>query len=399
MRCRTAVVVGEADHLRDELLAAVVGRVALAGDDDLHRPLGIEQQRTQPLRVAQHQRQPLVRRHAAREPDGEHVGVERAVRSSPARPRSCRAASEDARIRRRISCDQPLAQGVADLPQLARRRPCRSPSQPPPWARTAGPTSRSAISRISRDIQVGACTPLVTERDRHLVRVEARPEVGEHAAADLAVQHRDAVGALAEPQAHVRHVEDRRVVLGAEREDALDRHAAGMPPRCAATRSRSKRSMPAGTGVCVVNTVPARTACSASSKSRPSFSTSSRMRSMPRKPAWPSLVWNTSGAGAPVAAQYARIARTPPTPSSSSCSRRCSRAAAVEPVGDLAGGERRSPRCRCRAAAAARVRRCATQTCGVQGARLGQRDGDAHRRAVGVLRARGSAGRCGSRDG
>ncbi len=61
--------------------------------------------------------------------------------------------------------------------------------------------------------------------------------------------------------------------------------------------------MPAGTGVCVVKTVPARETSSAVSKSRPgppSPTVSSRMRSMPRKPAWPSLVWNTSGAGAPV---------------------------------------------------------------------------------------------------
>ena len=61
--------------------------------------------------------------------------------------------------------------------------------------------------------------------------------------------------------------------------------------------------MPAGTGVCVVKTVPARETSSAVSKSSwgPSGSTvSSRIRSRPRKPACPSLVWNTSGAGVPV---------------------------------------------------------------------------------------------------
>ncbi|CAB5024951.1 unannotated protein [freshwater metagenome] len=63
---------------------------------------------------------------------------------------------------------------------------------------------------------------------------------------------------------------------------------------------RGKRSMPAGTGVWVVNTVPARTARSALSKSSPSPSTSSRIRSIPRNPACPSLLWNTSGAGLPV---------------------------------------------------------------------------------------------------
>ena len=40
--------------------------------------------------------------------------------------------------------------------------------------------------------------------------------------------------------------------------------------------------MPAGTGVCVVNTVPARTVASASSNVRPGLAHSSRMRSSPR---------------------------------------------------------------------------------------------------------------------
>ena len=60
--------------------------------------------------------------------------------------------------------------------------------------------------------------------------------------------------------------------------------------------------MPAGTGVWVVNTVPARLRSSAVSKSSPA-AMCSRMRSRPRNPAWPSLVWKTSGAGVPVIAQ------------------------------------------------------------------------------------------------
>ena len=65
--------------------------------------------------------------------------------------------------------------------------------------------------------------------DRPLVGVELRPQAAEHAAADHAVQLRDAVGALREPEAHHRHVEHGRVaavvVLGAEGEDPLDRDA------------------------------------------------------------------------------------------------------------------------------------------------------------------------------
>ena len=46
---------------------------------------------------------------------------------------------------------------------------------------------------------------------------------------------------------------------------------------------------------------------------------SSRIRSQPRNPAWPSLVWKTSGVGCPVSRQNARTARTPPTPIRISC--------------------------------------------------------------------------------
>ena len=48
----------------------------------------------------------------------------------------------------------------------------------------------------SRATQVGACTPLVIEPIGHLGLVEGRPQPVEHPAADVAVQHRDAVGAL-----------------------------------------------------------------------------------------------------------------------------------------------------------------------------------------------------------
>ena len=82
--------------------------------------------------------------------------------------------------------------------------------------------------------------------------------------------------------------------------------------------------MPAGTGVCVVNTVLERTTVSAVSKSSPPSVTSSRMRSTPRNPACPSFMWNTCGSGSPSTAVNARIARTPPMPARISCLMRCS---------------------------------------------------------------------------
>ena len=66
------LTVGEAHDLLDQGLAALVGGVGLARDDELNGPIGVEQQGREPLRVAQHQRQPLVGGHPPREPDGQH---------------------------------------------------------------------------------------------------------------------------------------------------------------------------------------------------------------------------------------------------------------------------------------------------------------------------------------
>ncbi len=68
-------------------------------------------------------------------------------------------------------------------------------------------------------------------------------------------------------------------------------------------------SLPAGTGVCVVKTVPAATASRAAAKSRWFSSISRRMRSSPQKAEWPSFMWQTVGA-----LPTARRARTPPMP-------------------------------------------------------------------------------------
>ena len=85
------------------------------------------------------------------------------------------------------------------------------------------------------------------------------------------------------------------------------------------TSSGSKTSFPAGTGVWVVKIVDARTTASASSSESPS-SMKTRSRSSARKAAWPSFMWKTVGLRPSKSS-----ARTPPTPSSSSCLIRSSR--------------------------------------------------------------------------
>ena len=59
----------------DEPLSAVIGRMRLAGDDQLHRPLRVQQEPLEPVLIPQHQREPLVRRDASREPAREDVGI------------------------------------------------------------------------------------------------------------------------------------------------------------------------------------------------------------------------------------------------------------------------------------------------------------------------------------
>ena len=264
-------VVGEPHHLLDQLLAAVVGGVRLAGDHDLHRPLRVEQQLGQPLRVAQHQRQPLVGRHPAGEADRQHVLVQRRRRSRSARPRRRRAGA-----RRRAAAAGPRPPAgprstAADLPDPAGPRPIWAQAPvlgSPAWPPGAG-TVRGRAPRQRRGsrcaTQVGACTPLVTEPIGTSAVSNPGHRPGEHLPADRAVQLAHAVHPLGQPHAHHGHVEHgsgHRPGRSPRRAPGPGRTAAPgpplAPPNCRSTSSRANRSMPAGTGVWVVNTVPAR---------------------------------------------------------------------------------------------------------------------------------------------
>ena len=158
--------VGEPHHLLDQRLAAVVGGMRLARHDQLDRLLLVEQQLLQPIRIAQHQRQPLVGRHPPREPDGQHVRIE--SRCDPAQfGVGCTALQPGPAQPGPDVVDQQLAQLRANPPQVTRV----DLLQPLPRARapTAGALGRSPpeSSRPSSShcgaAQVGACTPLVIE--------------------------------------------------------------------------------------------------------------------------------------------------------------------------------------------------------------------------------------------
>ena len=137
--------------------------------------------------------------------------------------------SHDARTRRRASSHQRLRASAGAPPRPPRRAPGRPP--PRPCASLVIRGADVPLPQLEHPaVDPGRGVHAVRDRgDRHLVGVEARPQAVEHLPADHAVQLGDAVGPLRQPQPHDRHVEHRRVaagvVLGAEREDPLDRHA------------------------------------------------------------------------------------------------------------------------------------------------------------------------------
>ena len=201
-------------------------------------------------------------------------------------------------------------------------------------------THRSAAVRLARALEVGVGVaeqrlelagdprPLVDavrdRGDRNLVDAPLGPEAVPHLARDGAVQLRDAVRVLRRAQRERREAEARVVLL-----DLAERQEVRPTPARSARRGRrgsprtssgSNTSFPAGTGVCVVKTVDARSRSIASSADRPCSSTSSRIRSSWRNAECPSFRWKTVGSR-----PSPRRTRTPPTPSKTSCRSRFAR--------------------------------------------------------------------------
>jgi hypothetical protein len=182
--------------------------------------------------------------------------------------------SHDSRSRRRASATS-RSRSTRLTSQMLGGIPC-STSIPPraaPRCRSRRAIRAAASSRPPRD--PGRGVDAVGDR---VIGTSSGSKPGHSPAnicpADDPVQLADAVGALRQPQAHDRHVEHVRVaalvVLGAEGEDPLDRHAgptALSPPKYCATSSTGEPVDAGRHGVCVVKTVPARTASRASSKS------------------------------------------------------------------------------------------------------------------------------------
>lgn len=219
-------IVGEAHDLLDEALAALIGRMRLACDDDLQRALWIGEHRLQPGAVAQHQGEPLVGRDPAGEPDREDVGIEDIV--DPAEFGFAGAPLPPGVAQPRAGGDdQPLPQDTPHLPELGLRG--TGDLAPALGAGELGGVGHDALGQVLRLLSdPGARVHAIGDGgDRHLRGVEARPQALEHPPTDRTVQAAHPVDALRQPHAHDGHVEHggiaARVVLDPELQHAVQR--------------------------------------------------------------------------------------------------------------------------------------------------------------------------------
>ena len=183
-------VAGELLDPLDQLLARRVGGVGLAGEHELHRPLGVVEQLAEAVRVGQQQRRPLVRGEAAGEADGQHRRVEHVLAEALAgQAHELVAAVVERRPRlERVDVAHPgPALGVGAVPVLA--------DDAGQQRVDAGRGPRAAVDAVG------------DRADRHLVDAEVGPQALEHLPAHGAVQAGDAVRAGGQAQAHDGHVE------------------------------------------------------------------------------------------------------------------------------------------------------------------------------------------------
>ena len=71
-----ARIVPQVGDALDQLLAGLVGRVGLAGEDELHRVVGVVDQFEEVIEVLEEQVGPLVRGEPAGKADRQRVGIE-----------------------------------------------------------------------------------------------------------------------------------------------------------------------------------------------------------------------------------------------------------------------------------------------------------------------------------
>jgi hypothetical protein len=175
----------------------------------------------------------------------------------------------------------PAARGAArGSPTAPRRGSRRRPPRPPPGRAVASSRARGSGRRarhLPRDAAagVGAVRDVA---DRHLVLGQAGEVGAEQPARDLAVQLAHAVREGGGAQRQRRHVEARGLVGPSgrprARSSARERPSswAVRSPKYLSMSSGGNTSLPAGTGVWVVKTLPARAASRPSAEAEPVLS-------------------------------------------------------------------------------------------------------------------------------
>ena len=150
------------------VLAGLVGRMGLAGEDDLHGPPRRVEDRLQPLGVVEDQLRPLVAGEAAGEADRQRVGIEQ------------RAGGDDARGADLLVAP-PLPRPLADeREQVLAQRVARLPELLVGNVQHARPERRIvvAIAPVGRHVLVEQPRHLVREPRRHVDAVGDRARPG-----------------------------------------------------------------------------------------------------------------------------------------------------------------------------------------------------------------------------
>ena len=250
---------GPLEDLLDHLLAGPIGRVGLAGEDDLDRPsLVVRQQPGEALDVAEQQARPACRSRTvgrSRSSGCRDRARLRAHRGQPAPRRGGRTGSGAAVGRR----SRARASGAGGSPTDSSSEIWSSRSQNRPRAPSASRLSRSArrlpasVSPIACPIQLGMWTPFVTPM------ISPRSRSPRHVASAVRrVELADGVCPSREAQRERRHVElarrppstpdarARAPCRSGRRPSTAARRRRGAGPATRRTRSAANRSLPAG---------------------------------------------------------------------------------------------------------------------------------------------------------
>ena len=230
----------------DQLLAAVVLRVGLAGEDELHRPVLVVRGSTPAARGCGRSG-----RRACRWRSGGRSRWSARPGRAPRRPRRSPTAATPRRFELRLQPaagerDQPLAAALVRPPQLG----VGDVLDPLPDGEVGRPLlpldAEVAVVQLARspgDSQLCVWTPLVMLRDRHLGDGQVGPDVLPHLPRHAAVQLADAVADVFDSWIASTVMQNGSLlVVGVLPAQAEERRCRSMPQLAACSRRSTARS-------------------------------------------------------------------------------------------------------------------------------------------------------------